>query len=72
MTARTPYCPIPGDYGIAQLDIARSLEGLNDPKAHKAVEGLGTAKCLVYFCTVSVVSCPTSFYEQDQDVGVFR
>ncbi|RPD57855.1 hypothetical protein L226DRAFT_449724, partial [Lentinus tigrinus ALCF2SS1-7] len=51
MTTNTPYCPLPGAYAVAQIDVVKTLKGLNDPKALEAAEGLGTAKCLIYLCT---------------------
>ena len=46
------FCPLPGAYGVAQLNVEATLKGLDDPTALKAAQDLGTAKCLVYLCTV--------------------
>ena len=54
MKSHTPYCPLPGAYAVAQLNVKATLNGLGDPTALEAAQKLGTAKCLVYLCTVSV------------------
>ena len=53
MKNHTRFCPLPGAYGVAQLNVEATLKEVNDPKVLKAAQKLGTAKCLVYFCLVS-------------------
>ncbi len=54
MNFHTPFFPLPGAYGVAQIDVEATLDGVADPKTLEAAQGLGRAECLIYFCTVSV------------------
>ncbi|RDX48660.1 hypothetical protein OH76DRAFT_1404589 [Lentinus brumalis] len=60
MSFRTPFCPLPGAYGVAQINVEASLDGVADPKTLEAAQGLGRAKCLIYFCTCLQLPFPES------------
>ncbi|TFK90257.1 hypothetical protein K466DRAFT_517451, partial [Polyporus arcularius HHB13444] len=58
MRTHTRYCPLPSAYGVAQLNVDATLKGIDDPNAHEAARGLGTTKCIIYFCTALQLPFP--------------
>ena len=51
MDSATLYCPITRTYVVAELDIAATVEGLDD-EAQEAARALKPARCLLYLYDV--------------------
>lgn len=47
------FFPLPGTYLVAEIDVEKTLQGLNDPSANAAAAGIRTTKCIVYLDAVS-------------------
>ncbi|TBU27864.1 hypothetical protein BD311DRAFT_664431, partial [Dichomitus squalens] len=58
MASTTLYCPVPGTYGIAQLDIEATIEHL-DSEAREAAKHVKPAQCFIYFYLATEFPLPS-------------
>ncbi|KAI0350638.1 hypothetical protein OH77DRAFT_1524768 [Trametes cingulata] len=52
------FCPLPGTYVVAQIDVQATLAGVEDPTAFAAASGMQPRKYLVYLHTPLQLPCP--------------